>query len=218
MKYSLLFVVLFVIGLWFGCNETNPSANRNIATIEISSEVIRNFISTVASDRNTDLILMEVYNEDYFTTYKLSKFYSTCQLSLGDQFGIMVGEEWMNVTPPLYRAKVDEVDVYIVSGTELLSWSAERYEYMLEELKDRVDRCVYAYDKEEDVFLANPPMTTLLMPWKIKLLKESTVGGEQTIAIIYEPLREGYDDFYYKIDTVRIATNYREKYFSTERN
>lgn len=218
MKYSPTIIGVLIIGLWLSCNQADIDANLEITEIEISSQKIKDIISTVAHDRKTNIILMEIFNEDYSTTYELSEFYSTCQLNLGDPFGILVGEEWMNITPPLYRSKVDTIDVYIVSGAELLNWSPERYEYMIKELKGRIDRCVYSYDKAEDSFSVNAPRTSLIMPWKIKVLKESTVGGEQTKAIVYEPQREGFDDLNYKIDTVRIASNYRERYYSLESN
>src|SRR5690606_32606044 len=133
---------------------TISSCSKNeIQHFELNSPEIESFIEKFANARETDLVLLSIINHQDSTEIFLSDLYSTCILYVGDEFGFLVDPKvWKNVTAPMYKTKVKDIDVYVESGMERLSKSTDRYAALLDELEGRIDICVERYDEVNDEF------------------------------------------------------------------
>lgn len=179
--------------------------HQEIQSIELSSVEIKQYLEKFSVARDTDLILMRIASEEDSTMIYLFDLYSTCLLRIGDEYGYLINDKWKNITAPMFKTRVGESDVYIESGIELISKSRSRYNSLRKQLPGRVDFCVEKYDKATENFTLNPPRTSTLVPWKM------VINREGTHMKTYTSKREGFDDFFYEIETIRIDTNYLEQ-------
>lgn len=180
------------------CNQSS------IETIELSSDEIRKFVVEFAEARNTDLILLKIENSFDSTTLMLFDLSSTCSMNVGDEYGFLVGEEWKNITAPLFKSKIGSTDLYIESGIEVVYKSRKRYHQIRKELSGRIDLCVEKYDRNLDEFDVNPPRTSSLEPWKV------VINQSGTHIRTYKSRNEGSENFHYEIEQIRIDSNYFE--------
>ncbi len=191
----------FLLLLFFACKQSE------IRIIELHTPKIEDFIVKFAKVRNTDLVLMRIQYVGDSTIIQLGDLYTTCGLNVGDEFGFLVGEEWTNVSAPMFKTKINAIDIYIETGLESIYKSRSRYEEFITELKGRVSLCVRSYDEKEDVFMSDgAPRSTQLWDWKM------VINNDLTHMNMYTSRREGYDDAHYEIERVRIDTNYQERY------
>lgn len=211
MRVYLRLLLLIAVLCEWSCDE--KQSYDTVDVVEIEQEAIRDFITEFANHRNTKLVLMNVRSDDRSVTFLLEDFYSSCQLDVGDEFGYRVGNEWTNQTAPLFKTSIGKVTVYIQTGLEKILKSRGRYQSILEELDGQITICVETYSASEDSFSINPPRSSIQEPWKLEILNYGLNGGLFTKLITYRSVREAYGNFDFKIDTVRIDTNYRERYY-----
>lgn len=198
MKIHLLITTLLIL---------SSCAENEIQYFELNSPEIESFIEKFAQARETDLVLLSITNHQDSTEILLYDLYSTCVLNVGDHYGFLVDlKKWKNVTAPIFKTKVKDIDIYVESGMEKLFKSRKRYAALLEELKGRAGMCVQSYDAVNDEFLLNPPRTSTLMAWKMIINFDGTQMKTMTSTW------ETFNDLKYEEETVRIDTNYMEKY------
>ncbi|MCB0599952.1 MAG: hypothetical protein KDC28_01940 [Saprospiraceae bacterium] len=194
---SSLLLILIILS---SCNKDR------IEFVEINSPEIINFIKRFAFERKTNLMLMEImYNGDSTEIY-LDDFRSSFDLHAGDEFGFLVDKKWQNFTPPLLKTRVNSIDIYIITGIEKICKSRNRYQRLLCDLKDRIYRSVESYLTEDDSFEVQPPSCSMEMPWKM------VINYDATKMRTYVSRREGYGNFYYQVEEIRIDSSYMERY------
>lgn len=209
IKY-IWFILICAISILTSCisntQESTSKTNTSILEIEISSDTIRSIIKEFAAVRNTEVLLLKTEYSTDSTVIYLQDLYSSCLLNTGDQYGFLVDSSWQNITAPMFKAKIESLVVYIESGVEQISKSKERYSQLLNELNGKIDLCVRSYDPEEDSFEITAPRTSQLVDWMI------VVKNNGTYINTYRSKREGFDDFYWDKRTIRIDSNYNERY------
>ena len=194
--YKLGFLLLFLAA----CKQPE------IQKIELNAPEIEKFIEKFAEARNIDLVLLRIQYTEDSTILHLDDLYTTCVINVGDEFGFLVGDEWTNISAPMFKTKIKSIDVYIETGLESIYKSRKRYEAFIQELKGRIDICVESYDEKEDVFMLNAPRTSMLREWKM------VINDNRTHMNTYTSRRDAYDDAHYEVERVRIDTNYMERY------